>query len=563
MGSGAQGWKRAVMSTDGLRGVWARSVLRARAALFAGPAIESPRPVEVTEYNAATDASSLTAIRRRWSALRWAVFVVPFAQVVWLLWVIWTRTASVPYWDEWATAELAQRAYQGTLTLQDLLAFHGPHRILLPRLVNLTVIDLTQWNRQVEMMVNVAGGICSAVLLWRAMRRSFRSVNLALALVVPLSLLTLSFSQFGNWFAPFQIQFILGVLGVCMCLFAFTKEHMRNRDFALAMLGGTIATFSTLQGVLPWLAFFPLVLRLGYRKTLIWVAYAGLILTAYFHDFPSQPHQFALRDDVKYTLAFLAAPLTYQSYKVGYLVALASIVMLLANVFVFWRLHNNLRRIEPWLALAFFALLCALATALGRIGGGPIQATSSRYQAFSALWWVALFVVSTLNMQAVLKLPAAHLRALLPLNRREIVAANAGVIVLASMATILVNFTGMRAALTWQDDQRRFQSWVVNFRVAPDACLQLYNPWPDRLRADASFLEQEHLAIFARAGVKPGVGAYAVGDPAQANCYRDYGQFIDDVGGQSGPQLLTIHPLTASQRKAQNSVPAYSPGGQR
>jgi hypothetical protein len=536
------------MSADGLRDVWSRSVLRVRTALSIGTGVASTAPVMAPETGVGPDMSGLQAARWSWSALRWLVFAVPLAQVVWLLWVIWTRTANVPYWDEWATAVLVQHAQQGTLSLHELLAFHGPHRIVLPRLVNLTVIDLTQWNRQVEMMVNVAVGICSALLLWYAMRRSFRSLNLALALVVPLSLLVLSFSQFGNWFAPFQIQFILGVLGTCMCLFAFTKEQMRNRDFAVAMLGSTIATLSTLQGLLPWVTFFPLVFRLGYRKTLIWVGYAGLLWVAYLHDFPSQPHNLVLRDDVKYTLAFLAAPITYQSYKLGYLVALASVAVLFANMFVYWRVHNNLRRIEPWLALAFFVVLCAQATALGRIGGGPLQATVSRYQAFSALWWVALFVVSALNMQAVLNFPAARLRAILPIDRRAIIAANVAAILLASAATIPVNTTGVRAALTWQDDQRRFQSWVVNYKVAPDACLQLYNPWPDRLRASAPFLEQEHLAIFAQPGIKPGLGAYAVGDLAQAKCYRDYGQYIDDVSGQAGAQLALTQEGSAPRK---------------
>ncbi|MGO8946376.1 MAG: hypothetical protein ACLQUY_01675, partial [Ktedonobacterales bacterium] len=79
-----------------------------------------------------------SSIKSGASAMRLLVLLVPLSLILGLLWVIWTRTADVPYWDEWETVLLVQHADQGTLTFHDLVAFHANvHRIIIPRLIDL------------------------------------------------------------------------------------------------------------------------------------------------------------------------------------------------------------------------------------------------------------------------------------------------------------------------------------------------------------------------------------------------------------------------------------------
>src|SRR5260221_11635308 len=60
-----------------------------------------------------------------------AVLVFPIGQLVALLWVIWTRTAQVPFWDEWTAVDLVRHWRSGSFTFGDLWTPHvDAHRVV-------------------------------------------------------------------------------------------------------------------------------------------------------------------------------------------------------------------------------------------------------------------------------------------------------------------------------------------------------------------------------------------------------------------------------------------------
>jgi hypothetical protein len=468
-------------------------------------------------------ARERTPLERFWHAIRLATLLAPLSLVVGLLWVIWARTAHVPYWDEWEIVLLDQHFKQGTMGFHELVMLHTVHRIIIPRLIQLTIINLTNYNRQVEMTFDLGIAAVSACLLFWSVRRTLGSLNATMALVAPLSLLFFSFAQFGNWLAPFQVQFIITTLGVLCCVTGFITRPASRQGFALAVAGALIGSLSGLHGVLIWIAFLPGALFTGARKAAVWIGCAVVVWVLYFHNFPQSPSRLPIRADIGYSLAYLGGPVAYPYVVRAQIVALLSIVLLLGNVAVYWLRHKTLWPISPWLQLAVFVLGCTQATAQGRVFLGLQQALSSRYQSFTALWWIALVVIMGVNIQDLLReLHVPGRRAYV--NRLSVIGCNLAALLLITFALIPANATGLQQALVWQDTQRQDEYAIRDYRTASDSCLELYYPWPGLLRPRAQFLERQRLGIFGAAdrSQHPVYGS-------ATTCQKPYQYFIDNV----------------------------------
>jgi hypothetical protein len=478
--------------------------------------------------------------RPTWRAASWLVFLVPLGQIAVLLWVIWTRTGAALYWDEWQTVPLVQHFQQGRLTWQELWAPHDARRILVPRLLDLTLIELSRWNRQIEMTFDLAVGCASAILLLASMVRTVKVSAARFVLVVPLSLLVFSFAEYANWFAPFEIAFIGTVLGVACCMWALSGHSVSWRRFSVVLAGATIALGSSLLGILPWVAFLPSVLKLDRRMIAGWCACGMVEWVAYFIGFPHMTHAVPVLLTLAYILAYLGGPVGFPNTAPALLAGLLSLALFVTLIVVHRRLHGNTRRIDAWIGLALFVLLCSLATALGRLGP-PGDALHSRYLAFSGLWWVALFVITAVTVEGLLwarKTGGRTTRR--PWSQVTIVGTSMAVMMLASLGLVQANSSGLAMGLAWQDVQRASQQSVVHYTSASDSCLRLYYPWPAILRQRAIYLAQVHLAIFS--------GSTARTAYAPHECSKPYAKYIDDVGPASLPQSDDVRPSDYAAR---------------
>jgi hypothetical protein len=445
---------------------------------------------------------------------RSVALLVPAGQILALLWAIWTRTLQVPWWDEWATVGLVEHANQGTLTAHDLWVphFHS-HRIVIPRLVDLALIELTRWNRQIEMTFDLAVAVAAGLLIFWCLRRTLRSLDAALALVVPLSLLLLSFSQYADWFLPFQLQNIGTTFGAALCLWALAPPPAPRRGgwraVGLAIVGASIATLCSAAGLMAWVAFIPSVARTGYRKLVLWAGVGAGMWAAYLYGFPSQGRFPPLTDAAKFVLGLLGAPLGYPSLRRSEVFGLAGLLLLAAAtgaIAVLWRRGADVRAALIWLDLALFALLAALLTADGRSAGSVGLGITSRYQFLGALWWVALFALGGWIAQRLapgLLARGRSIRERWAAQRAPLAAAGAiaAAMVLACAGCIVVNAIGLREGLAWQDGLRQHQGCIVHYATAPDACLGLFFPIQDKQTnlGYAAYLRQHHLSIFAGA----------------------------------------------------------------
>ena len=434
------------------------------------------------------------------------VLLVPLAQTAVLVWAIWSLSLDVPFWDEWESVDLVRHAEQGTLGWSHFWAFHNEHRIVVPRIINLLLIELTRWSRPWEMTFNLGLALAQGgVLLW-CVRHTFGSRRAMLALSVPLSLLCLSWSQYENWLSPFTINLILTIVGAVGCTWALMREPVGNGGFGLALLSALVSSLSSSAGLMLWPAFLPQVLlRLGYHRALVWVAAAVLIGIPYFAGFPARASTSTPPlDVVRYALAFVGAPLGYPNVARAQQFGSGLLLLAALNLLAARRYRVDLRPLIPWSGLGLFALA---STAIISLGRGPTfgtaQALSSRYHAFSAWLWVVALVLAAYVAARLLQTAATGEPRARRLERRVVLAANLAALPLTCLPLAWTNWIGLEEMRAWQSVQRENERCVVEYAGAPDSCLELFYPDPDRLRTQAAFLEQHRLSIFREPAALP------------------------------------------------------------
>lgn len=452
---------------------------------------------------------------RLWSQrlLRWqAAFLLPFTVTLpilssaALLWLIWTNTHHVPYLDEWETVKLVRHYRDGELIWRDFWYFHNEHRLVVPRMVSLALIELTGWNRQVEMTFNLGLALATLGLFWHCARRQGGG-RMAAALLAPLSLIVLSFAQYENLLFPFQVNYLLAVFGGAGCLWGLltpAAATWRSRlSFGVALVGAIVASLSTFAGLTTWVAFLPVVWRRGKLRAVVWCAVAVAIILPYTSGIGAVSQGTlglalrAMANDptlpVRYLLAILGAPLGYPSAGRSQVAALLGCLLVAGNLLAARR--AGLRHISvAWGGLALYGLACCGVTMLGRAQGGIVFAMASRYQSFASLWWVAALGVIGLTHRQLLRQAGANLATrLLPwLNRAAYL--------LAGFALLAANLAGWRDGLRWPPATLASESCIVQYQTAPDSCLDPYFPaGPWFVRTQAEYLHQQRLAIFGEA----------------------------------------------------------------
>ena len=440
--------------------------------------------------------------------------LVPVLQIVLLIQAIWTQTAAVPFWDEWETVDLLYEAEQGTLGWTHFWAFHNEHRLVLPRLISLGLIELTHWNRQWAMTFDLGLALAAgAALLW-CVRRTLGSWRWSLALAPLLALSFFSFTQYENWLWPFQITFVLTVVGASACMLALARERVTHARFAFALLGALVSSLSSLAGLMVWPAFFPVAARLGRRYALLWIGAALLVGIPYFAGFPSRAStDTPLLDIVRYGLAYLGAPPGAYNASTAQIFAAGSLLVIALNLFAAWRVGVDLRPVAPWSGLGLFALACAAITALGR---GPAlgvrQALSSRYHAFSGLWWVVVLVSTAFVTLHMWRTSGAARPGRESTLRRLVLSVNALALSLVCLGLVQANRTGYSDLQHWQRVPRQQQECVLQYLTAPESCLTLFYPDPQLLRIRAAYLDRRGMAIW-RARREPPVARQRHSDP--------------------------------------------------
>lgn len=495
---------------------------RLRSALTAA----TPAPRVTTDAHSRQRYAPLPPIARRLSAplaLLTLAVCVPLAQIAALLTTIWRQTPQAPWGDEWNLVLLLQRQDAGTLSIANFWALHNrTHRIVLPRIAELLLVNASQWNRQVMMTFDLGVAVAAGGLLLACMFSTLRSRRLALILLIPLSLLYFSFAQYENWFFPWQLTFMATILGICCCLYGFHRSAEADRQadgqadgqgqraaswqgFALALLGAVIASLSSFGGLCVWPVFLPSAVRAGRVRTSMWAAVALLIGVPYVMGLPhgslTSPLHLAA-----FFVAALGAPVASLNLTEARLFGALGLVALGLALFAASRLPGELRRLEVWIELAAYSMLATAVTTLGRASYGNGLALLSRYQEFSQLWWIALAVIGAvvirrivMDMRRVGVSPVLPRVLSDPRHMRWAVAGGIALLLICTAAGLASDVAGVRAGDQWLGSMRSQQSCLLQTPSPSAACFQLFileGQIPLSDQRLVGYLRTHHLALF-------------------------------------------------------------------
>lgn len=438
---------------------------------------------------------------------------VPCIQALALLIFIWTQTPLVPWGDEWAMVPLLQHADAGTFSFADLWALHnGSHRIVLPRLTDLLLIDATHWNRQVLMTFDLGVALLAGGLIFACVYATLRKRRMAILLIAPLSLLYLSFAQYENWILPWQLTFIATIFGVSLCLYGFRRRDEMDTPtsgalpwrgaFVFALAGAVVASLSSFSGLFVWVAFFPSAARGGRVRAALWCASALAIGIPYLVGFGGENSTSPLHL-AAFFVAALGAPIASLNLALARLFGALGLVAMGLALALCWRLKVNAREVEVWIELAVFSALAIVAETLGRAPYGNGFALISRYQEFSALWWIALAVIGGVALQ---HLRAAGRDARLFRSERDgqrIVVGSAALLAACVAMCLVSNVAGERTAVDWLAPMRAQQACVEQTPTPTPACLAPYfleGLVPESDAQLVAYIRAHHMAIFATDG---------------------------------------------------------------
>jgi len=408
---------------------------------------------------------------------------------------------NVPFWDQWELVPLFEKYHQGTLTLLDLAALHNEHRVLFPRMIDLSLAVLTRWNIRAELLVSLGIMLAAGALLLLLIKREFgRESWVAAAVTFAVSGLFYSTIQWENWLWGWEVGWFLLVTMLITAVWALTNSAWsHSRSLAVAAMAAFVATYSLANGMLLWFVLLPALFLLRYSLALkaLWGLIAVVSIGLYYLGYQVPPGAYPKTLALHHPLAFLQYALAYIGRPLGagpFNSAIAGAGLIFVFVtsvgYLCWR-RRTLVPLTPWLTLALFSLISGGVTAFSRLGFGVEQALSSRYATVSTLFVISTLVVGTL---AVCDLYSQHRNS--PM-RRMLIRVVVGVAIAGGACDFTWNYLrGIRQMQEQSAHLQEVRQCLQTVSNSGEDCLLIAYPIKDIVWKRLQYLRQIHWGGF-------------------------------------------------------------------
>lgn len=365
--------------------------------------------------------------------------LLAIAPLVLCLWYVATYGVDVPVYDELRFLEWLQALEKGSLHWPSLIFLqHNQHNLGLPFLVALGLSRFTNYDTHVEMFVCAACAIGSALVLSGMTVNRVSVKQHQLWLVVPMTWLACSLRQEENFLCGIGMPVAMASFFIVLTVFLLDGIKKPGLKLSFGFISGAAAMlcFSTGLVVLPLGAFQLLLSRLtlpagerkgGYQPLICWVAFSFAVGTLYAlaHSHKKYVDSYGINldyilhhpfDIIDYFLAYLGSPLVASSSGPipnanGDIASALGLILLgllcvLATAIARSRPAITTQLVAP-ISFIVAALSVAVGTVLSRGRLGTVQATMSRYVAFSYLLVIGLYLtaLTARKLSAHVRLP--------------------------------------------------------------------------------------------------------------------------------------------------------------
>lgn len=390
------------------------------------------------------DKSQPTDLNRR--SLSWKrvlIFLLAFTPALFTGLLVWEKSVDIACWDTWENAPLLQKWHNGTLSWHDLYAPQIQHRIVIPRLIILTLSHLSGGDFRWENYFTFLLFLLSGLLTWRIMSKTLGRSLWVAAMAFAANLLIFSPMLFQILFWGAAMWMAIPVPCLLAILNAFTPDSpapaippTAKRPwllFAAALLLAEMATHSFSHGLVFWpviLVYILLHPKLAPLKTRllmsgIWIAVAAGTIVSYFsnfynvafHAYNLKPGDYALEGGislnsaenikkfVNFFMGFLGNPFARTPFEdhpldssVFFGIWVLAAFLIVAALTVFTKTGRRLwPQALPWLALAAYVIGVALSISKGRAHIGEHRSTTTRYLVISSFLPIATMALAYLH----------------------------------------------------------------------------------------------------------------------------------------------------------------------
>jgi hypothetical protein len=311
---------------------------------------------------------------------------------------VWESRLLVPFFDEWDFLDWYRHVLADGLSLHALWLPHNGHHLPLPRLIYFLRDWLTNGSPAALVLANLLiQAAVIAVLARLALKEPAFAGTMMRWVVMSATIVTLSWTvQIENFHWSIQIIYVLAAAQAVASLYFLAQMPVRGTSRLLIALLFAISDTLTLGaglGVWPALLVGTIALRAGGRALVPIIVLTGAAAAVYLATPGEAPQGIADAlgrpfDLLHYMARYLGPPFADDRLRLalgGLLIACAVGVILVT----LWR-GTRSGFIVLHLGLVTFGLSVALLTALARLSVGIGEAGSSRYAAFSTLFWVGL-----------------------------------------------------------------------------------------------------------------------------------------------------------------------------
>jgi hypothetical protein len=407
--------------------------------------------------------------------------IVPLLPIGAYFWLIHQYSVNVVYLDQWSDVALLSHWYNGTLTLSNLWASHGDHRILFPNLIVIALAQFTHFNVVFEEYLGGAMLIGAAGLFVATHRRWAPSTPWIY--YTPVTLLLFSFVQYQNTLWGFQMAWYLVTLALALAIFLLDRPALTGWIFAGAIAAAVVGSFSLLQGLLIWpVGLLILYVRHRERRFLvIWIVSALISTALYFYqlksyEYSNQTYLFTHPiESLKFFLFLIGSVLGIQLTNSPWPVIVFGAIVMVIGIRLFL---THMRRSGRSGSLVGPSLICY---------GILFAATVTEGRAWFALWAPSryatggLLILTGCYLAVIGPAPARYRvasRATTAEGRPERRAANADSLMLFSLAAaiclqvIFGTGHGLASAKQWSQSQDEVADTIVNVEKASNALVQ-------------------------------------------------------------------------------------------
>ncbi|OCR02800.1 hypothetical protein BCD67_18235 [Oscillatoriales cyanobacterium USR001] len=345
-----------------------------------------------------------------------ALLILYLIPVALLIWFVASFSVNVPVHDQWRLVNLFDKIAGGNVSFGEFWALHSNHRIIFPKIIISILAFSSQWNINYELILSIFFAIASFILIYKLSANQVRNKgdNLFHLTNILTGFWVFALVQHENWLWGFQLAWFLVNLCVIIAIFVLSLETIwGDSRLFIAAICCEVASFSSAQGLLSWLALIPVVIAvkgefLQIRKRLgLWIFL--FLLTAALYSIDYHPKRemsmISLWEKplvvVNYFFNILGSPIVRYP---GFSGVLGLVILLVFLFFLFYFYSKNVaiqEQAAPWLSLGFFSVLSAVFITVGRARFGANHAIdSSRYTTVSICLLIAILQLCLLFIRS-------------------------------------------------------------------------------------------------------------------------------------------------------------------